>query len=279
MSESTEIVQPEEHVGREAAPRPHISVALRWANYLFFLPLVALATMGFGLVSLLCGVWDRTGSQQHALARMWARTLLRVALSPVTLKHPERLLEHAPAVYASNHLSYYDTPVLFAKLPFQFRILAKAPLWKIPFIGWYLNRSGQVPVDQSSARSAVASLGRGVATLKAGMPLMLFPEGGRAATGELQKMVSGAAWMAIKAQVPLVPLTLVGTYELLPIHVYALRPRPLKLIVGEPISTVGMTTKQADALTQRVFDVIHRTYAAEHGRGRARGHAPGSLKR
>ena len=203
--------------------------------------------------------------QQYALARMWARVLLRIAFSPVTLEHPERLLEHHTAVYVSNHLSYYDTPVLFAKLPFQFRILAKSPLWKIPFIGWYLQRSGQVPVDQSSARSAVASLGRGVATLKAGMPLMVFPEGGRAYNGELQKMVSGAAWMAIKAQVPLVPLTLVGTYELLPIHVYALRPRPLKLIVGEPISTVGMTTKEADALTQRVFDEISRTYMAEHG--------------
>jgi 1-acyl-sn-glycerol-3-phosphate acyltransferase len=71
--------------------------------------------------------------------------------------------------------------------------------------------------------------------------------------------------MAIKAQVPLVPLTLIGTYELLPIHVYALRPRPLKMIVGEPISTVGMTTKEADELTQRVFAVIHATYVAEHG--------------
>ena len=157
---------------------------------------------------------------------------------------------HGAAVYASNHLSYYDTPVLFAKLPFQFRILAKAPLWKIPFIGWYLDRSGQVPIDQSSARAGVASLARGVKTLQAGMPLVIFPEGGRACNGELQKMVAGAAWMAIKAQVPLVPLTLVGTYELLPIHVYALRPRPLKLIVGEPISTVGMTTRDAEALTR-----------------------------
>ena len=155
--------------------------------------------------------------------------------------------------------------MLFAKLPFQFRILAKAPLWKIPFIGWYLNRSGQVPIDQSSARAGVTSLGRGVKTLQAGLPLMVFPEGGRAATGELQDMVAGAAWMAIKAQVPLVPLTLVGTYELLPIHVYALRPRPLKLIVGEPISTVGMTTKEADALTLRLRAVIYETYVANHG--------------
>src|SRR5580698_1097689 len=265
MPETKEIVQPEEHVPREAVPHPQISFLMRWANYLFFLPMVGLATIGFGCVSLLCGVWDKSGSQQHALARMWARVLLRVALSPVTLEHGERLHKHETAVYASNHLSYYDTPVLFAKLPFQFRILAKAPLWKIPFIGWYLNRSGQVPIDQSSARSAITSLGRGVKTLEAGMPLVIFPEGGRAATGELQTMVAGAAWLAIKAQVPLVPLTLVGTYELLPIHVYALRPRPLKLIVGEPISTIGMTTRDADALTQRLRDEIHATYIAHHG--------------
>lgn len=265
MPETKEIVQPEEQVPRQAVPYPHFSFLMRWANYLFFLPMVGLATIGFGCVSLLCGVWDKSGSQQHAVARMWARALLRIALAPVTLEHAERLHEHGTAVYASNHLSYYDTPVLFAKLPFQFRILAKAPLWKTPFIGWYLERSGQVSVDQSSVRASVASLGRGVATLKAGMPLVVFPEGGRAWNGELQKMVSGAAWMAIKAQVPVVPLTLVGTYELLPIHVYALRPRPLKLIVGEPISTVGMTTKEADELTQRVFAVIHATYVAEHG--------------
>jgi len=183
----------------------------------------------------------------------------------VTLEHAERLHALETAVYASNHLSYYDTPVLYAKLPFQFRILAKAPLWKIPFIGWYLERSGQVPIDQSSARAGVASLGRGAKTLGAGMPLVIFPEGGRAATGELQPMAAGAAWMAIRAQVPIVPLTLIGTYELLPIHVYVLRPRPLKLIVGEAISTTGMTTKDADALMERVRGVIHRTYIENHG--------------
>jgi 1-acyl-sn-glycerol-3-phosphate acyltransferase len=78
-------------------------------------------------------------------------------------------------------------------------------------------------------------------------------------------MLAGAAWMAIKAQVPLVPLTLVGTYEILPIHVYALKPRPVKLIVGEPISTVGMTTRDAEALTERLRDIIHETYIAAHG--------------
>ncbi len=243
---------------------PKNSLFFRWLTYLLLLPLIALATTAFGCVSLIAGLWDKSGSQQHAIAHAWARILLLISLSPVTLIGAEKLHEHETAVYASNHLSYFDTPVLFAKLPFQFRILAKQALWKIPFIGWYLHRSGQVPVDAKSARSAIASLSRGVATLKSGLPLVLFPEGGRAADGQTQPFVSGAAYMAIKAQLPLIPLTLIGTYELLPIHTYHLRPRPLAIIVGDPIPTTGLTTRDADALTQRLRDVITATYMQHH---------------
>jgi 1-acyl-sn-glycerol-3-phosphate acyltransferase len=157
-----------------------------------------------------------------------------------------------------------DTPVVFAKLPFQFRILAKQGLWKVPFVGWYLKRSGQVPIDASSSRSAIAGLLRGVHALKSGMRLFVFPEGSRTADGRLQTSASGAAFMAIRAGVPLVPLALVGTYELLPIHVYSLRPRPLKLIVGEPISTDGLTTRDSDALTARLHAAIADMYYAHH---------------
>jgi 1-acyl-sn-glycerol-3-phosphate acyltransferase len=233
---------------------------LRWLSYLLLIPLIAFATAGFGCISLICGLWDKSGRQQHFIAHLWARTLLLISLSPVTVVGCEKLHEHETAVYASNHLSYMDTPVLFATLPFQFRILAKQSLWKAPFIGWYLNRSGQVPVDSNSPRSLIGSLNRGVATLKSGLPLVLFPEGGRAADGQLQTMMSGCAYMAIKAQVPLIPLTLIGTYELLPIHVYSLYPRPLSIVIGEPIPTVGLTSRDADALTQRLYAAISGTY-------------------
>ena len=83
--------------------------------------------------------------------------------------------------------------------------------------------------------------------------------------GQVKEFAAGAAWMAIKAQMPLVPLTIVGTYELLPIHHLTLWPRRLKLVVGEPISTVGLTTKDAEALTERLRDVIAATYAEHHG--------------
>jgi len=235
--------------------------ALRWLSYLVLIPLVGVATAAFGCVSLLCGLWDKSGRQQHAIARVWARTLLLISFSPVKIIGREKLHVHETAVYASNHLSYMDTPVLFAYLPFQFRILAKQSLWKTPFIGWYLRHSGQVPVDLKSPRSLIASLNRGVTTLKRGHLREREPGGGRAATGQLQTMMSGCAYMAIKAQVPLIPLTLIGTYELLPIHVYALHPRPLLVVVGDPISTIGLTTRDADTLTQRLYESIAATYS------------------
>jgi len=228
------------------------------------MPLIAASTAFFGCISLLCGLWDTSGRQQHAIARLWARSLLRLALSPVTVIGLERiaplLASGQPAVYISNHLSYFDTPVLFAKLPFQFRILAKAGLWKVPFIGWYLNRSGQVPVDSRDNRSLIASLGRGVAALKSGMPLLLFPEGSRTPDGALQDFQSGGAFMAIKAGVPVVPIALIGTYELLPIHTYHLAPRPLLAIIGDPIPTAGLATRDAPALTERLRSAIAAMY-------------------
>ena len=251
---------------REVGPleRPKAPAFFRWLTYILLIPLMIASTAFFGTLSLICGLWDKSGRQQHAIAHVWARTFLWLSLSPVKLVGLEHLRKGETAVYASNHLSYYDTPMLFSKLPFQFRIVAKQGLWKVPFIGWYLNRSGQVPVDQSSARAAISSLSRGVKTLQAGLPLMIFPEGGRSATGEPKEFVSGAAWMAIKAGVPIVPITLVGTYELLPIHVYHLHPRPLAIVIGEPISTEGMTTRDADALTKRVRQVITETYMRYH---------------
>jgi 1-acyl-sn-glycerol-3-phosphate acyltransferase len=239
---------------------PQASAFWRWLTYLLLLPLIALATAGFGCISLVCGLWDTSGRQQHAIAHVWAQVLLWISLSPVTLVGRERLHEHETAVYAANHLSYYDTPVLFAKLPFQFRILAKQSLWKAPFVGWYLNRSGQVPIDAKSGRSAIAGLLRGVKTLQSGLPLVIFPEGGRAEHGAMTPFQSGAAFMAIKAQVPLIPIALIGTYELLPIHTYHLTPRPLKVVVGEPLATEGLSTRDAEALTQRLFEAIAALY-------------------
>ncbi len=237
----------------------------KWLTYLVLWPLFALATVLFGSVALLASMVDGAGKVQHAIAHAWGSALLRITLSPVRVIGAENFPAVPAAVYAVNHLSYMDTPVVLSKLPFQFRILARHDLFKLPFIGWYLQRSGQIPVDSTSLRSSLASLNRGVKVLQSGMPLVIFPEGGRSVDGCLQPFLSGPAYMAIRAKVPIVPIALIGTHELMPMHTYHLRPRPLLLVVGEPISTLEYTTKTADAMTQRIYDEIARLYARYSG--------------
>ena len=174
----------------------------------------------------------------------------------MTIRGSHNLAKHPVAVYASNHTSYMDTPVVFSSLPFQFRILAKRELWKIAFIGWYLRRSGQIPIDVGNAHAALASLGTGVKALRAGMPLFVFPEGARTPDGQLQAFLSGAAFLAIRAQVPLIPVALSGVYDLLPIHSHHFYPSDLTLSVGEPIETKGLAVRQTDELTARLRTAI-----------------------
>jgi 1-acyl-sn-glycerol-3-phosphate acyltransferase len=199
---------------------------------------------------------DKSGRIQHRIASFWARILVWGAGCSLTIRGAENLLRHPVAVYASNHTSYMDTPVIFAALPFQFRILAKKELWPIVFIGWYLDRSGQIPIDTNNPRATLSSLGIGVKALRSGMPLFVFPEGGRTPNGELQNFLSGAAYLAIRAQVPLVPISLSGVYDLLPIRTRHLFPSELTLSAGEPIDTTGMTVRQTEELTAKLRDAI-----------------------
>jgi 1-acyl-sn-glycerol-3-phosphate acyltransferase len=228
----------------------------RWRTNLIQVPVLTVATCFYGSLALLVSLLDKSGRAQHRIAQAWARACVWISGCRVTVRGAARLQEHAAAVYASNHTSYMDTPVVFSSLPFQFRILAKKELWPIAFIGWYLNRSGQIPIDTVNTHATLSSLGAGVKTLRAGMPLFVFPEGGRTPTGGLQPFLSGAAYLAIRAQVPLVPIALDGVYDLLPIHTHHFYPAELTLSVGEPMETKGMTVRQTEELTERLRGAI-----------------------
>ena len=227
-----------------------------WRTNLIHVPVMTLITAVCGSLSLLVSLVDRKGNAQHRIARVWARSCVWASGCRLVVRGAENLHKHPAAVYTSNHTSYMDTPVIFAALPFQFRILARTVLWPIPFIGWYLNRSGQIPIDTANPRATLSSLGAGVKALRSGMALFVFPEGGRTQNGELKPFLSGAAYLAIRAQVPMVPMDLSGVYELLPIHTRHFYPGELTLTIGEPIETAGMSLRQADELTARLREAI-----------------------
>ena len=234
----------------------------RWRTNIFQAPLFFLYTAACGSFSLFVSLFEKSGRVQHRIAKVWARGCIKISGSRLRVHNPENLRIHPVAVYAANHTSYMDTPVIFSTLPFQFRILAKKELWTMPFIGWHLNRSGQIPVDTVSANSTVSSLGAAVRALRAGMPLFVFPEGARTPDGTTQPFLAGAAFLAIRAQVPLVPIALSGVYDLLPIHTRHFYPGEITLRVGEPIETTGMNLRQVEALNNRLRETIEQMRAS-----------------
>lgn len=220
----------------------------RMRSYLFYVPVVYLYTAIMGVGSLVSSLFDRTGSIQHGFARLWSKMILATGSCPVTLVNPEKLDLGVPAVYVVNHLSALDIPTLYAALPFQFRIMAKKEIFRYPVLGWHLTRSGQIPIDRDNARSSLKSLMSASEALKRGMSLVVFPEGGRAPDGCLQPFLGGSFYVAIKAQVPVVPMALIGTYEALPMNSFHIRPRQLQLVVGDAISSAGFAPREMDKL-------------------------------
>jgi 1-acyl-sn-glycerol-3-phosphate acyltransferase len=156
-------------------PRPNpLPWGERIVNLCLRAPMFLIATAFFGSLSLISSLWDKSGKVQHRIAHRWGQTITWISGAKVAVLNSE-CLDGRVAVYASNHLSYSDTPVLFGALPFQFRIVARHDLFKLPFIGWHLTRSGQVPVNVTNPRASISNLSSAVKALKSGIPVFVFP--------------------------------------------------------------------------------------------------------
>jgi 1-acyl-sn-glycerol-3-phosphate acyltransferase len=246
VSETTRVeIKPREVTGGIR----HLGSRLR--SYFVWTPLVWLYTLVLGCVSLVVSLFDPTGERQQRVARLWSQMILWTVGAKVQVEGLEKIDTSKPQVYVVNHLSAFDIPVLYTHLPFQFRILAKKELFRYPFMGWHLRRSGQIPVVLENPKASVRSLSLAVAAIRKGNSLVIFPEGGRSPNGQLQAFMGGAFYAAVKAQVDVVPVVLVGTYEMLKMNSYHIKPGPVQMVVGSPISTVGMSTRDIAKITER----------------------------
>lgn len=219
-------------------------------------PLIVLSTVAMGTLSLLTSFFDRQGNLLHHLARIWGKLLLAVSFIRVRSEGLEKLDPHGTYVFVSNHASYMDIPAILSQLPYQFRFFAKKGLYKIPFLGTHLLRAGHLPVDRSSPRARLKSMTEASRLIgERGTCMLLFPEGGRSPQG-LRAFNEGAAYIAIKAGVPVVPMALVGMRELLPMDSIHIRTGSVKLCVGDPIPTKDLKLSDRESLTRRLYDEI-----------------------
>jgi 1-acyl-sn-glycerol-3-phosphate acyltransferase len=187
----------------------------------------------------------------------------------VTVTGMEKVNGSRPRVYAVTHASALDIPILYVNLPFQFRIIFKSELLSYPFVGWHLKRSGQVCINQQNPAASIGAIKSALKSLRSGMPLVIFPEGGRSRNGEILPFLPGAFFLAIKAQADIIPIALVGTFDLLPMNTYHIKSRPLEMRVGEPIPTEGLTLRDTEAVSAKVRAAIEGLHSATGSRALA----------
>ena len=242
---------------------PRRPTPLSYLHSIIAIPLIQLYTVVMASLSLALSLFDSTGRWQHWCAQVWSRMIIRTVGAHVQVHGTEYIRPGVSYVFLSTHQSYMDIPVMLGYLPAQLRIAAKKELFRIPFLGWHLRRAGHISIDRSSRIEAVASLRRAARDLRGGICAFIFPEGTRSRDGALQPFKKGGFKLAIQAGVPIIPVTILGTRQLLPRDSIIFRPGLVKMYVDEPISTAGLTDADAEALMQTVRAPMARHFKDE----------------
>ena len=224
-----------------------------WRTVFFLIPAITVYTIILGTISLLSTLVDRRGYTAHRCARVWARLILITTGVRVDVRGTVPLVGTS-YVFASNHQSFYDIPVIFWTLPNQLRIIAKASLGNFPFLGWHLRLAGHLLVDRDHPGASVFKKMQRM--IGQGASLIIFPEGTRSRDGKVGRFKGGVFLLAIESQLPIVPISVSGTRHVMLKGRLMTCPGDVIVTLHEPISTAGMTREDARALAVRVQNVI-----------------------
>jgi 1-acyl-sn-glycerol-3-phosphate acyltransferase len=235
---------------------------IRWVRTVVVLLWVAAATLVMGLLAIALSLSARTARSVHGVARAWARSILAVSGVRVRVEGRERIDSGAAFICMCNHQSNFDIPVLLGHFPLPFRWLAKAELFRIPIFGRAMRGAGYISIDRSNRPAAIESLRRAAEAVRGGVSVMIFPEGTRSPDGILKPFKKGGFVMAIEAGVPIVPVALRGTFDIMPKNRLLIRPRAVTLVIGAPIATAGHRLDAKEALMDEVRDALQRLLAA-----------------
>jgi 1-acyl-sn-glycerol-3-phosphate acyltransferase len=219
-----------------------------------------LATLYFGVISILASFLDNTGNLPHRVARIWAASILRISGIKVKIRGLKNIDTSKSYIYMANHQSNFDIPVLSAYLPVQFRWLAKAELFKIPLFGLAMRRVGYIPIDRSDFRAAITSLKKAAETIRKGTSVIIFPEGTRSMDGQIREFKKGGFIMAIDSQIPIVPVVIYGTRAIMPKKTLRIQPNNVLIEIKKPIPTSNFTRKNKDQLMSRVRNAICESF-------------------
>jgi len=215
-----------------------------FSRALFVIPYALFLTLVVSLITLFKTlVLRKEAASVQGLAARWARSICSASGVEVAISGTEQLNPEKPYIFAANHSSQFDIFVLQGFLGVDFRWLAKKELFNVPIWGHAMRRAGYIPIDRSHGRKAIKSLDEAAQKIAAGTSVIIFPEGTRSKDGKLHDFKAGAMILAIKSAVPIVPVAILGTYEILPKGKLLMTPGKVQIRVGRPIETKNCSSK------------------------------------
>jgi len=239
-------------IAPSSAPDRRRDTAAFWITILVLIPLISLYTIVLGTLSLVSGLIDRRGRASHACARLWSRLILATSRTRVIVRGA--LPPEGACVYAANHQSIYDIPILFSSIPRELRIIAKASLGRIPFLGWHLMLAGHLLVDRDKPGAGILKKMRRM--VAQGDSLIVFPEGTRSPDGKVGRFKGGVFLIAIEHGLPVVPVSVAGSREVMLKGYVTVRPGTVAVTIHEPVPTAGLGRDDARELARRVQQIV-----------------------
>lgn len=182
------------------------------------------------------------------IIRLWARLIVRAAGIDLRARNVELIEPRQRYILIANHYSYFDIPCIFAAIPQPIRFMAKVSLFKIPLFGWALGRSGFIPIDRKNRRTAVKSFDLAAERIRKGNTIVVFPEEGRSRERAMRPFQRGGFLLALRSELPIVPIAVDGTYDVFKAGATRVTPGPVTITVTPPIKTAGLSVRDKEKL-------------------------------
>jgi 1-acyl-sn-glycerol-3-phosphate acyltransferase len=221
---------------------------------------ISLGGIFFSCLVLITYPFDRTGRLGHRLGGLWGKVALLANRVKVRVEGAEHVSGTGPYIFMSNHLGSYDIFSLQGCLPFHFKWLAKKEIFSIPLLGWAMRAAGYVSIDREGTRETVEAMNEAARKIHDGMNVMIFPEGSRSPDGSIQPFKKGGFTLAIKSGVPIVPVALTGSREIMPKETRRISSGAITIRMDRPIETKDLSLKDRKALMEQVHDAISRNF-------------------
>lgn len=229
-------------------------------QWFVFIPLFAVATVITALATIIFAALFRDKEITYLPARHWSHFACYGMFITVKVEGAENISPEQSYIFAANHQSMYDIFLVYGWLDSRFKWIMKKELRKIPFVGAACEAAGHIFIDRTSPMAAKKSIDAASRKLVNGSSVVIFPEGTRSKDGKLGKFKRGAFTLASEIKLPIVPLTIKGTFEALPIWSYTIRPTRLLLIIHKPIAYEAEFDGNQQMLIDKVRSEVESRY-------------------